>query len=90
MLVVALRAPITTIAILAVFASLTQSALSSNPLGISLLPLYFMGFILHINSHNLSHHHLGSRFALGAGAGAVIPLMTLALLLITNTEPLIG
>jgi len=90
MLAVALRAPITTIAILAVFASLTQSALSSDPLGISLLPLYFMGFILHINSHNLSHHHIGSRFALGAGAGAVIPLVTLALLLITNKEPLIG
>ena len=41
MLVVALRAPITTIAILAIFASLTQSALSSNPLGISLLVQQF-------------------------------------------------
>jgi len=40
MLVVALRAPITTIAILAIFASLAQSTLSSNPLGLSLLPLY--------------------------------------------------
>lgn len=89
MLVVALRAPITTIAILAIFASLTQSALSSNPLGISLLPLYIVGCAAHINSHNL-YLHTGSRFALGAGAGAAIPLMSLALLLLTNKEPLIG
>ena len=90
MLATALRTPITTIAILAIFASLTQSALSSDPLGLSLLPLYTLGFIVHINSHNLLHHHIGSRFALGAIAGAMIPLMSLALLLLTNKEPLIG
>jgi len=90
MLVVALRAPITTIAILAIFGSLAQSTLSSNPLGLSLLPLYALGFTVHINSPNLSHHHTCSRFALGAIAGALIPLMSLALLLLTNKEPLIG
>jgi len=90
MLVVALRAPIATIALLAIFASLTQSALSSNPLGLSLLPLYALGFTVHINSHNLSHYRTGSRFALGAAAGAIIPLMSLALLFLINKEPLIG
>jgi len=89
-LVVALRTPITAIAALAIFASLTQSALSSNPLGISLLPLYTLGFIVHINSHNLSYHHIGTRFALGAAAGAAIPLMSLVLLILINKEPLIG
>ena len=90
MLVVALRSPISTIGMLSIFGSFAQSALSSNPLGLSLIPLYLFGFIVHMYSHSLSHHHSGSRLALGAAAGALIPIMSLGLLLLTNKEPLFG
>ena len=70
MLVVALRSPISTIGLLSVFGSFAQSALSSNPFGLSLIPLYLFGFIVHLYSRSLYHHHSGSRLALGAAAGA--------------------
>ena len=90
MLVVALRSPISTIGMLSIFGSFAQSALSSNPFGLSLIPLYLFGFIVHLYSRSLYHHHSGSRLALGAAAGALIPIMSLGLLLVTNKEPLFG
>ena len=90
MLVVALRSPISTIGMLSVFGSFAQSALSSNPFGLSLIPLYLFGFIVHLYSRSLYHHHSGSRLALGAAAGALIPIMSLGLLLVANKEPLFG
>ena len=90
MLVVALRAPISAITALAMGGSLFQSALSSGPVGASLLPLYALGLIVHLNTHSLSQHHIGPRFALGAIAGGLVPAVTLGLLLLSGHEPLVG
>ena len=90
MLVVALRAPISAITALAIGGSLFQSALSSGPVGVSLLPLYALGLIVHLNTHSLSQHHIGPRFALGAIAGGLVPAVTLGLLLLSGHEPLVG
>ena len=90
MLVVALRAPISAVAALAIFGSLIQSSLSSDPLGISMLPLFSLGIAVHLNAQSLSQHHPGPRFALGAIAGALIPVLTLVLLLLSGKQPMIG
>lgn len=90
MLVVALRAPISAVTVLAIGGALLQSALSAGPLGATLIPLYGLGLIVHLNARNLSHYHIGPRFALGAVAGAAVPLLTLMLLLVSGKEPLVG
>ena len=90
MLVVALRAPISAVTALAIGGSLLQSALSSGPVGASLVPLYALGLVIHLNAHSLSQYHIGPRFALGAIAGGVVPALTLVLLVLSGHEPLIG
>ena len=77
MLVVALRAPISAVTALAIGGSLLQSALSLGPVGASLVPLYALGLVVHLNGHSLSQYHIGPRFALGAIAGGVVPALTL-------------
>jgi len=89
-MVVALRCPISTVGILAIFGSLTQSALSSSPVGITILPLYSLGFIVHMNSQHLAFSGIGTRFALGAASGAFVPILSLVILLLTNHQPLVG
>ena len=90
MLVVALRAPISAVTALAIGGSLLQSALSSGPVGASLVPLYALGLVVHLNAHSLSQYHIGPRFALGAIAGGVVPALTLGLLVLSGHEPLVG
>ena len=90
MIVTALRAPVLAITALAIMGSLWQSSLSSDPLGISMLPLFALGMLVYLNIKSISHHHIGSRFALGAIAGALMPILTLCLLLLTGHQPMIG
>lgn len=90
MMVVALRAPFSAVVTLAIFGALIQSSLSSDPIGIGMLPLYSLGFAVHLNARSLSQHHTGPRFALGAIAGAIVPALTLALLLLAGKQPMIG
>lgn len=90
MIVTALRAPVFAITALAIMGSLWQSSLSSDPLGISMLPLFALGMLVHLNIKGISHHQIGSRFALGAIAGALIPILTLCLLLLSGQKPMIG
>ena len=90
MVAAALRAPVLALTALAIMGSLWQSSISSDPLGISMLPLFLFGLLVHINEQKISSHHPGQRFALGAIAGAVVPALTLGLLLLTGHQPLVG
>jgi len=90
MVVTSLRAPMPVITALAIMGSLWQSSLSSDPLGISILPLFLLGMMMHLNIKSISHHHIGSRFALGAIAGALVPILTLCMLLLSGHQPMIG
>ena len=90
MIVTALRAPVLAITALAIMGSLWQSSLSSDPLGIGMLPLFTLGMLVHLNTRKISHHHIGSRFTLGAIAGALVPILTLSLLLLSGHQPMIG
>ena len=90
MIVVALRSPVLAITALAIMGSLWQSSISADPLGISMLPLFLLGMTVHLNKRRISSHHPGQRFALGAIAGAIVPALTLGLLLLTSQQPLVG
>jgi hypothetical protein len=89
MIVTALRAPILSITALAIMGSLWQSSLSSDPLGICMLPLFMLGMLVRLNSKSIAHHHIGSQFALGAIAGALVPTLSLCLLLLSGHQPMI-
>ena len=89
-MVVALRCPVSTIGILSIFGSLTQSALSLSSIGNTILPLYTLGFIVHMNSQHLAFNTIGARFTLGAAAGAFVPITSLGILLLSNQQPRFG
>ena len=90
MLATALRAPVSSITALAILGPLWQSSLSSDPLGINILPLFALGLLVHFGHNRLAHHASGPRFALGAIAGAGLPVLTLTLLLFAGHQPMFG
>lgn len=90
MLATALRAPLFSITALAILGPLWQSSLSSDPLGINILPLLTLGLLVHLGQNRLAYHAAGPRFTLGAIAGAIMPVMILTLLLFTGYQPMFG
>ena len=90
MLATALRAPLFSITALAILGPLWQSSLSSDPLGINILPLLTLGLLVHLGQNRLAYHAAGPRFTLGAIAGTIMPVMTLTLLLFTGYQPMFG
>ncbi len=89
-MVAAFRCPISTIGALAIFCSFTQDAISSAPVGTSILPLYALGLIVHVNNKNITLARTKSRFTLGAASGAFVSILSLLVLLVAGHEPLIG
>ena len=90
MLATALRAPLFSISALAILGPLWQSSLSSDPLGINILPLLTLGLLVHLGQNRLAYHAAGPRFTLGAIAGVIMPVMILTLLLFTGYQPMFG
>lgn len=78
------------VALLAVCGGLWFDSLSANPLGISVLPLFVVGFLIH-RQRELILRDLGfAQFVLGLAAGFCVPLLTLVLLLTMGQTPLAG
>lgn len=74
----------------ALVGGLCFDALSSNPLGISILPLFTVGLIIHAKRELILRDQLFAQFMLGLGAGIAVPVLTLLLLLTTGHTPLLG
>lgn len=90
MVYAALNTNIVTVALLAVTGGLWLDALSANPLGITILPLFAVGFVI-LSQRELILHKLSfAQIVLGAVACAVVPAMTLLLLLTAGAQPLLG
>ncbi len=70
----ALQHSIGTVTGLAVLGGLWTDALSGSPLGISVAPLFAVGFLLHTRQHLLLRRHAYAQFWLGLFAGAGVPL----------------
>jgi cell shape-determining protein MreD len=78
------------IGLLAVLAGSCFDSLSANPLGISILPLWGIGFLIHRYRGLILRSQVYAQFVLGLGASALAPVLTVLLLLNTEHRPLIG
>ena len=74
----------------AVLAGLWFDALSANPLGISVLPLFLIGFLIHTFRELVLRDQPYARAILGVAACAAAPLCTVTLLWAGGFRPLIG
>ncbi len=90
MVYAALHAGLPTISLLAVCGGLWLDSLSANPLGISILPLFIVGFPICQRRDLILRDLPFAQLVLGAVASALVPALTLLMLLSGSTEPLLG
>ena len=90
MVYAALNASITTVALLAIFGGLWFDALSANPLGVTILPLFVVGFVICLRRELILRGLSFAQMVLGTVASAVVPALTVLLLLTAGKEPLLG
>jgi len=90
MVYAALRTNLATMALLAMFGGLCFDTLSANPFGITMLPLFGVGFVLHVRRELILRDQVFAQFVLGLAAGAATPTLTLLLLLTGGYAPLAG
>ena len=75
---------------IALVGGLALDSLSANPLGVSLLPLFAVGLIIHSRRDLILRDQVFAQFVLGGLASAVVPAATLLLLLSAGEKPLLG
>lgn len=81
---------LTVLTLLAVWGGLCFDALSANPLGISVLPLFSIGLVIYCNRDLILRDQPYAQFVLGLGASAAVPLLTVISLLGAGEQPLFG
>ncbi len=90
MIYAALNTDIFVVALLAVLGGLLFDSLSANPLGLSILPLFVMGFPIYLQRDLILRELPFAQVILGGIASAVVPLIALLLLLTAGKHPLLG
>lgn len=90
MVVTALQSTTRMAALLAVLGGLWFDAFSANPLGVTILPLFAVGLGLRTFEALLLRDLPYAQFLLGAGAGVLVPLLTLGILLSLGLSPAVG
>ncbi len=85
-----LECNLVTLSLVAVLGGLWFDALSANPLGTSILPLFAVGFIIYPRRGLILREQFYARFVLGTAASTLVPLLTLLLLLSMRLTPLLG
>lgn len=90
MVYVALSADIIAVAILAVVGGVLFDTLSANPLGISILPLFFIGLSLQIRHDLILRDMTYAQFVVGCCVCAAMPLLTLTGMWILGERPIIS
>jgi hypothetical protein len=90
MVCTALRLDLTAVALLALCGGLWRDALSANPLGASLLPLYLVGWGVWHWREALLRELDYAQLILGALASALVPVLTLVVVLSKGAEPDLG
>jgi rod shape-determining protein MreD len=86
----ALSCGVTTLALLAVCGGLWFDSLSANPLGISVLPLFVVGFFINHYRGLILQQQRFAQLVLGLAASAAVPVLTLLSLINLGSEPLMG
>lgn len=90
MVCAALNTDIVTISLLAVLGGTWFDALSENPLGVTILPLFVVGFVIYLKRDLLLRELPFAQFVLGAMVSAATPGLTVLLLLTGGQNPLLG
>jgi len=90
MVYASLSSGLTTIALLAVCGGLFFDSLSSNPLGVSILPLFVVGLAVYWRRELLLRDQPYAQFVVGLGASAATPMLAVLLLLTAGHRPLLG
>jgi rod shape-determining protein MreD len=90
MVYTSLHAGLSTVVMLACVGGFLLDSLSVNPLGISVLPLFLIGFAISLKRDLILREQPAAQFALGLGASALAPLGTLLLLFTGGYTPLVG
>jgi rod shape-determining protein MreD len=78
------------VALVALVAGLWFDSLSANPIGATSLPLFLVGFVLNRYRGLILRPHLHAQWLLGGAASAIVPLLTLVLILSAGRTPLLG
>jgi rod shape-determining protein MreD len=76
--------------LVAFFGGLAFDSLSANPAGISVLPLFAIGIVIHAKRELLLRDQWFAQIVLGAITSLLAPLLTLMLLFTTGHNPLVG
>jgi rod shape-determining protein MreD len=90
MVYAALNSNLTVVSLLAVFGGLWFDALSANPLGVTIVPLFVVGFTIFSQREFILRELSFAQIVLGTVASAVVPVLTVLLLLTGGKEPLLG
>ena len=86
----ALNTNIMVMALLAIFGGLCFDSLSANPLGLSILPLFIVGFPVFLQRDLILRGLPFAQLVLGGIASAAVPLLAVLLLLTAGKQPLLG
>src|SRR5712671_4428609 len=76
-----LSSNLATVCLLACFSGLCFDSLSANPLGISILPLFAVGLVVHLWRDLILREQTFAQMVLGLAAGVATPVICLLLLL---------
>jgi rod shape-determining protein MreD len=90
MVYAALNTNITSLSLLAVCGGLWFDSLSANPLGITIFPLFAIGFPIFLKRDLILRELPFAQLVLGAIASAAVPVLTVLFLLSGGNEPLLG
>ena len=74
----------------AMLTGLWLDSLSANPLGLSVLPLFIVGWAVFTFRDLIMRDELVAQFYLGTAAGAAVPLLQVWLLWLVDVAPLFG
>lgn len=75
---------------LAVAAGLGLDSLSANRLGVSVLPMFLAGFLIHTRRHVILRDQTYAQFWLGLGTAVLVPLATWVIMSAGQREPIHG
>jgi rod shape-determining protein MreD len=90
MVYASLSSGLLTITTLAVCGGLWFDSLSANPLGVSILPLFLAGYLIYLRRGLILREQYHAQLVLGLLASAMVPLLTLLLLLSMRQAPVLG
>ena len=86
----ALNGSLPVLVVVCCLSGLWFDSLSANPLGVTMLPLFAVSLVCHLQRDLLLHRRAHARFVLGVAASAAVPLGTVLLLWADGAEPLLS